>query len=114
MKQDFQTNKVVLMYRDKPQETYYTDQHMFVDLDKPSGGYPTRATILNAHNFINIQQAMDYDPKGEFVVAELLIKGTVTIVPNIDEARKKQNKELVEKELRRTQYQALKREFDPD
>jgi len=101
MKKIFQTKKVVLMYRDKPRETYYSDQDMFVELDKPSGGYPTRATILNAHNFTSTQNALNYDKRGEFIVAELLIEGTVTIVQNLDEVRKKQKKERDEKEARR-------------
>lgn len=110
--QTFTQFKTVLMYREKPTEDYYNDQHMFVDLDKPSGGYPCRADILNAHNFISVEAAGNYDQIGKFIIAKLTIKGTVVVDENLDSIRSKVNKELQEKELRRQQYEELRKEFE--
>lgn len=92
------------MYREKPEESYYTNQHMFVDLDESSGGYPTRATMLNAHDFKTVQKAIQYDSHfNEFIVAKLVINGVVSVEANIEEVRN-----------RREQYMKLKKEFDSD
>ena len=99
------------MYRDKPSEAYYSDNDMFVDLDRASGGYPTRANMLNAHSFKDAKEALAYDSKGEFILAELSITGITTVDEIQDQLRSCKNKELLEKEARRKQYESLKKEF---
>lgn len=109
---EFSTTKLVLMYREQPTESYYDHKHMFVDLNNASGGYPVRVDMLSAYNFKTIADAVKYDSKGEFIIASLEIKGTVTIDKDQDEIRKKNNKELIEKEKRRQQYEILRKEFE--
>lgn len=67
----FTSTKIVLMYKTEPTESYYDKNFMFVDLDQQSGGYPTRATPENAHNFRTVEKAKLYDSKNEFDVVEL-------------------------------------------
>ena len=112
MQIQFQIKKrVVLMYREKSEESHYSNDYMFVDLDQSSGGYPTRATMLDAHTFQSVEQAGKYDSKNEFIIAELNIMGTVTYDQRQDDIRKITNKELREKEERRYTYETLKKEF---
>lgn len=64
------------MYPEKPTEPYYDDRYMFVDLDLPSGGYPTRSLPDGAHDFLTIETAMKYKAsftKENFVLAEMQI-----------------------------------------
>lgn len=110
--QIFTQTKTVLMYREKPKETYYNDQDMFVDLDQSSGGYPCRADMLKAHDFKTAEAAAKYDKKGEFIIGELTITGTVAVDEKQDSIRAIANKELQEKELRRQQYEQLRKEFE--
>lgn len=109
--QTFTQTKTVLMYREKPRESYYSDQYMFVDLDQSSGGYPCRANMLKAHDFKTVEAAAEYDKKGEFIIAELTITGTVVVDEKQDSIRAITNKEHQEKELRRQQYEQLRKEF---
>lgn len=106
--------KVVLMYREPPSENYYTEQHMFVDLDQQSGGYATRATMLQAHDFQTVEKANAYDPKGEFIIGCLEIVGQMVIDTEQESIRGITNKEHREKEIRRQQYLALKQEFESE
>lgn len=110
----FTQTKTVLMYREKPKETYYNDQDMFVDLDQSSGGYPCRADMLKAHDFKTAEAAAKYDKKGEFIIGELTITGTVVVDERIDSIRqlKVVSKKEHDKELRRQQYEQLKKEFE--
>jgi hypothetical protein len=112
--QTFTQTKTVLMYREKPKETYYNDQHMFVDLDQQSGGYPCRATMLEAHDFKTVEDAAKYDKKGEFIIGELTIVGTVVVDEKMDSIRtlKVVSKEQYDKELRRQKYEELRKEFE--
>lgn len=71
---DFTEKRIVLMYKNKPTESYYDDSYMFVDLDQSSGGYPTRATAANAYNFRTIEKAKQYDYNSEFLIVEMTIK----------------------------------------
>lgn len=67
--------RIVLKYPTPPTESYYTEDHMYVALDSGSGGYPTRSTILEAHDFKTLEEAQDYvGPFKDFKPVELLIE----------------------------------------
>lgn len=75
----FTETKIVLMYKEAPTEHWYSDDHMFVDLDSSSGGYPTRANARNAYDFKTKEKADNYNcgVNNHFVVAELTSVHTV-------------------------------------
>lgn len=76
----FTEKKIVLMYKTKPTESYYSEKYMFVDLDQSSGGYPCRATVLNAYDFKTIEKAKKYDYHNEFLIAEVIIESTIHFI----------------------------------
>lgn len=77
----FTETKIVLMYPEKPTESYYDNSYMFVDLDGPSGGYPTRAVASNAYDFADTSAAMKYKasfPKENFIIVRMQTTHTIT------------------------------------
>lgn len=75
----FTKTMFVGMYKNKPTETYYSDQDMFVALDSYSGGYPTRVDFTRAHGFKTKEECEKYCLMSENEIEPVVINITAEV-----------------------------------